>query len=192
MLKHLIALTLVVALMPASAAFASGDAKAGAKLVQASGCEGCHGPGLAGATTAPKLVGIEHRMSASAIASAIKAPKAPMPNFGFTDAQISNIVAYLSGLDGGTGKPVVKLAPAKPTDHATVSVTFPGTPPEGARVQATMDMGKMSHGTGWLPLQKTSDPHTLAAKVQFSMGGAWMIHVKYGGQEMDLPVNVGG
>ncbi len=141
---------------------------------------------------APSLVGIEKRMSAAQIAKAIEDPKLPMPRFGFSEKQVSDVVAYVSGLDGGTGKPIVRLNPANPTQEATVNVMFRGTPPQGAQVEATMQMGSMSHGTGWLPLHKTSDPHTLATKVHFSMGGPWMIHVKYAGKVMAVPISVSG
>jgi mono/diheme cytochrome c family protein len=171
---------------------AAGDASEGAKLVQSSGCEGCHGAGFAGGPC-PKLIGIEKRLTADQIAEKIKSPKAPMPNFGFNAAQLANLVAYLSALDGGTGAPVVKVVPPRPTSEATVLVTFTGTPPTEAQVQADMQMGTSSHGTGWLPLQATADPHTLAAKVHFTMGGPWTVRVRYpGGKEIDIPLNVEG
>lgn len=185
---------MIAALVPAivhAAAYASGNATGGAKLVQASGCEGCHGAGLRG-STAPSLVGIEKRMSPAQIAKAIQDPKPPMPRFGLSDMQVANVVAYLSGLDGGKGNPIVRLVPANPTQEATVNVTFHGTPPPGAQVEAMMQMGSMSHGSGWLPLHRTSDPHTLATKVHFSMGGPWMIRVRYGGKVMVMPITVGG
>ncbi|HVA36129.1 MAG TPA: c-type cytochrome [Candidatus Dormibacteraeota bacterium] len=171
--------------------YASGNATEGAHLVQSSGCEGCHGAGFTGGI-GPKLVGIEKRLSADQIAQKILHPKAPMPSFGFTDRQAADLVAYLSGLDGGTGKPVVKIDPPEPTDAATVRVTFAGTPPTGAQVQAFMQMGKSSHGTGWVPLRKTADPHVLSAKVKFSMGGPWTLKVRYDGHEMDVPITVDG
>ncbi len=141
---------------------------------------------------APSLVAIEKRMSGAQIAKAIDDPKPPMPRFGFSQKQVADVVAYVSELDGGSGKPIVRLNPANPTQETTVTVTFPDRTPQGAQVEATMQMGSMSHGTGWLPLHKTSDPHTLAAKVHFSMGGPWMIHVKYAGKVMDVPISVGG
>src|SRR5579863_6210507 len=69
--------------------YASGDAAEGAKLVQSSGCEGCHGAGFVGGL-GPKLIGIEKTQTAGQIADKIKNPKAPMPNFGFDDAQLAN------------------------------------------------------------------------------------------------------
>ncbi len=184
------------ALVPMSAHAASmhahGDATSGAKLVQSSGCEGCHGAALHGSSMAPNLVGIEKRMSVAQITKAIEDPKSPMPRFGFSEKQVADVVAYISGLDGGSGKPIVRLNPANPAQEATVNVTFPDSPPRDAQVEATMQMGSMSHGTGWLPLRKTSDPHTLATKVHFSMGGPWMIHVKYAGKVMAVPISVGG
>jgi hypothetical protein len=171
--------------------YATGDAAEGAKLVQSSGCEGCHGAGFAGGL-GPKLVGIEKTKTAEQIAEGIKNPKAPMPDFGFSAQQIANIVAYVSSLSGTSGAPVIKVVPPNPTSGATVLVTFTGTPPTDVQVQAWMQMGTTGHGTGWLPLQKTDDPHTLAAKVEFSMGGAWTIKVRYpSGKEIDVPLYVG-
>ncbi|TAM86856.1 c-type cytochrome [bacterium] len=182
----------VVHARAAGESFAGGDAAEGAKLVQASGCEGCHGAGFIGGI-GPKLVGIEKRLSAAQVADKIQHPKAPMPNFGFSDAQTADLVAYLSGLDGGTGKPIVKIVPPEPTTDATVLVTFSGEPPSGVQVQATMQMGATAHGTGWVPLVKTNDPHVLSAKVHFTMGGPWTIHVRYGsGRVIDVPVTVDG
>jgi|SRR5579872_4559694 len=176
----------------ATTSYIGGDAGAGAKLVQSSGCEGCHGAGFTGGV-GPKLVGIEKKLTPDQIAAAIRNPKPPMPNFGFDDKQLADLVAYLSGLDGGTGKPVVKILPVEPTSDATVLVTFTGTPPTDAQVQATMQMGKMSHGTGWVPLTKTDDPHVLAAKVHFTMGGPWTVEVRYAnGRVIDVPVTVNG
>lgn len=85
--------------------YANGDAPAGAKLVQAHGCTSCHGAKLTGAF-APKLVGIEQHLTAEQIADKIKNPSPPMPNFGFSDTQVADLVAYLSTLDGGKGKSV--------------------------------------------------------------------------------------
>lgn len=176
----------------ASDPYASGDAAEGAKLVQSSGCEGCHGTGFVGGL-GPKLVGIEKKKTADQIAEGIKNPKAPMPNFAFNDKQIANLVAYVSSLSGSSGAPVIKVIPPNPTSGATVLVTFTGTPPTDMQVQAWMQMGTSGHGTGWLPLQKTDDPHTLSAKVEFSMGGAWTIKLRYSsGKEIDVPLYVGG
>ena len=73
----------------------TGDANRGANIAQANGCAGCHGAAWRGGL-GPALYGIEHRLSFAAIADHIKNPTAPMPNFGFTQAQIADIVTYLS------------------------------------------------------------------------------------------------
>ncbi|MBV9103142.1 MAG: cytochrome c, partial [Candidatus Eremiobacteraeota bacterium] len=114
--------------------YAAGDQAQGAKLVQSSACEGCHGAGLIGGGAAPKLVGIEKRLTPEQIADRIKNPKPPMPSLGFKEKQLANIVAYLSNLDGGWGAPVVKIEPARPSSDATVLVTFSGTPPKDVQV----------------------------------------------------------
>ena len=174
----------------------SGDPKAGAALVQSSNCAGCHGGQFQG-DLGPKLVGIEKRRSPEQIAKAITNPEPPMPMFAFTPQQVADVVAYLSQLDGGTAngggvmRPKISILPAKPTDSATVSVWFSGSPPPDATVEATMSMGHSTMGTSPIKLKKTGDPHKLSAKVSFGMGGPWMIKVRYDkSQEVDMPVNV--
>jgi mono/diheme cytochrome c family protein len=172
----------------------TGDANNGAKLVQANGCAGCHGAGLKGGGIGPALFGIEHKLSSDQIAGFIAHPRPPMPNFGFTPAQIGDIVAYLSNLDGGASgdAPVVTFDPATPTDVATISVRFPGTPPKDVSVLPSMHMGQMSMQTRVVHLtQSATDPHVFTGKIVFSMGGPWTIDVQYDGQTMDVPLNVG-
>lgn len=178
----------------AAQAMNSGDVNAGAKLVQANGCEGCHGANLTGGSIGPKLYGIEHQLSADQIADFIVHPRAPMPNFGFTQQQVSDIVAYLSSLDGGANntKPVVTFDPATPTDVATISVRFPGTPPSSVSVLPIMQMGSSKMQTRQVQLQPSaSDPHVFSGRVVFSMGGPWTVRVQYDGQTLDVPLNVG-
>jgi mono/diheme cytochrome c family protein len=179
----------------AAQAMNAADANAGAKLVQANGCEGCHGANLMGGSVGPKLYGIEHQLSSDRIADFIVHPRAPMPNFGFTAQQVSDIVAYLSSLDGGAvgDKPVVTFDPATPTDVATITVRFPGTPPASVSVLPIMQMGSSTMQTRTVQLQQSaSDPHTFSGRVVFSMGGPWTVRVQYGGQTLDVPLNVGG
>jgi mono/diheme cytochrome c family protein len=169
----------------------SGDPKAGAALVQSSNCAGCHGGQFQG-DLGPKLVGIEKRRTPEQIAKAIADPQPPMPKFAFTPQQVADVVAYVSQLDGGAMRPKISILPAKPKDSAMVSVWFPGTPPSDATVEAKMSMGHAMMGTNPIKLKKTGDPHKLAAKVPFEMGGAWMIKVHYDkSQEVDMPINVG-
>ena len=177
-----------------SSAPQSGDPNAGAQLVQANGCAGCHGASLKGGGIGPRLFGIEHILSADQISNAIAHPKPPMPNFGFSATQIGNIVAYLSSLDGGTNNeaPVVTFDPSTPTDEATVSVRFPGTPPKDVSVLPIMQMGKSTMQTRVVHLtQSASDPNTFTGKVVFSMGGPWTVKVLYDGKTLDVPLNVG-
>lgn len=172
----------------------SGDVNAGAKLVQANGCEGCHGAHLMGGSVGPKLYGIEHQLSADQISDFIVHPRAPMPNFGFTQQQVSDIVAYLSSLDGGANStaPVVTFDPATPTDVATITVRFPGTPPSSVSVLPIMQMGSSTMQTRTVQLQQSStDTHVFTGKVVFSMGGPWTIRLQYDGQTLDVPLNVG-
>lgn len=176
------------------AAAPSSDSNGGAKLVQANGCDGCHGAGLTGGTIGPRLVGIERRRTADQIASAIRNPHPPMPNFGFTTTQIGDIVAYLSGLDGGAenAQPTVSFDPNPPTDHATISVRFPGTPPKDVTIVPIMQMGSSSMQSRTIRLhQATDDPHLFTGNVVFSMGGPWTIRLLYDGKTLDVPLTVG-
>ncbi len=182
---------ILTALVPSAGNAA--DVNAGAKLVQSNGCAGCHGTNFQGGV-GPKLSGIEHRRSAAQIADAIKNPKAPMPRFPFTNAQVGDVVAYLSNLDGGAGasRPVATLTPVKPSDHAVLSVRFPGTPPKSVSALPVMQMGGSTMHTARVTLHPTRDPHVFEGNVTFSMGGPWTIEILYDGKRMTLPVEAGG
>lgn len=183
-----------IAHMAAPAQSVNGEVNQGAKLVQANGCAGCHGVSLMGGSIGPKLYGIEHTLSHDQIADFIVHPRAPMPDFGFTADQVNDIVAYLSGLDGGANGalPVVTFEPASPTDQATITVRFPGTAPAKVSVLPIMHMGTSSMLTRVVQLQQSSgDPHVFTGKIVFSMGGPWTIRVEYDGQSLDLPLTVG-
>lgn len=173
---------------------ASADANEGARLVQANGCTGCHGAQWQGAI-GPKLYGIEHSMSPLEIAMRLKSPTPPMPNFGFTDAQIADIVAYLSTLDGGGGAqagPVITFEPANPVKQATIRVVFGGTPPHRVTAQPIMQMGAGKMHTVEVTLQPLpSDPHSFSGTLTFSMGGPWIVIVNYDGATTSVPINVG-
>jgi len=82
------------------------------------GCASCHGANLTGGF-APKLVGLEQHMTPEQIADKIKSPSPPMPDFGFSNAQVADLVAYIASLDGGSGKPVANAAEVKPADPTT-------------------------------------------------------------------------
>jgi mono/diheme cytochrome c family protein len=185
--------TVGVATVAASPSPAAADANNGAKLVQASGCAGCHGAAFKGAI-GPSLYGIEHKLSSDQISNAIAHPKPPMPNFGFNAGQIADIVAYLSNLDGGANSeaPVVTFNPTTPTDEATITVRFPGTPPKDVSVLPIMQMGTSTMQTRLVHLaQSVSDPHAFSGRVVFSMGGPWTVKVQYDGNTLDVPLNVG-
>lgn len=173
---------------------AAADANDGAKLVQANGCAGCHGANLKGGGIGPALYGIEHKLSNDQIADFIAHPRPPMPNFGFSQAQIGDIVAYLTTLDGGatSDRPVVTFDPAVPVDVATMTIRFPGTPPKDVTVLPVMQMGKSTMQTRPVHLtQSTTDPHVFSGRVVFSMGGPWTVQVQYDGNTMTVPLSVG-
>lgn len=170
---------------------ARADVNAGAALVQRSGCAGCHGASFQGGI-GPKLYGIEHRLKAAQIAAAIENPKAPMPKIAFTRSQLADVVAYLSSLDGGGGRPVATLNPAKPGARAVLTVRFPGTPPKHVSALPVMQMGESSMHTPVVVLHPTADPHVWRGTVTFSMGGPWTIDVKYDGGVLKIPVDAAG
>jgi mono/diheme cytochrome c family protein len=179
---------------PAASSARSADTNNGAKLVQANGCEGCHGAGLKGGGIGPALYGIERKLTLDQIASFIQHPKPPMPNFGFSDQQTHDIAAYLSSLDGGANStaPIVTFDPASPTDIATIMVRFPGTPPKDVSVLPVMQMGASTMQTRLVHLtQSSTDPHVFTGRVVFSMGGPWTVKVQYDGTTMDVPLTVG-
>ena len=171
------------------------DANAGEKLVAANGCIGCHGATFGGGL-GPKLVGIEKRLSPAQIADFISNPRAPMPNFGFTAPQINDIVAYLSGLDGGSGataRPVVTWVGGTPSEHAQIRVTFSGTPPKSVMIEPKMEMGGMSMAAANVVLTPSAnDPHVFVGKIEFTMSGPWTVILHYDGKTMTVPVNIGG
>lgn len=181
-----------------AAAPSSGDANRGALLVQANGCTGCHGANFQG-KIGPALYGIEHKLSPTEIAEKIAHPVAPMPNFGFTQTQIGDIVAYLSSLDGGTtqsgaqgGTPVVTFTPAAPTGDATISVRFSGPAPQHVNVLPIMQMGNTKmHSTAIALTPSLNDPKVFTGRIEFSMGGPWVVRVEYDGHAMNVPIDVG-
>jgi mono/diheme cytochrome c family protein len=172
----------------------AGDVNAGAALVQANGCAGCHGANFRGGSVGPALCGIEHRLTPDQIADFITHPRAPMPNFGFSATQVQDVVAYLSSLDGGGSQqaPVITVTPPNPVDTATVSVRFAGTPPQSVSVLPIMQMGASTMSTRVVHLLPSrNDPHLFAGRVVFSMGGPWTLQVQYDGKHVDYPLTVG-
>jgi hypothetical protein len=146
-----------------------------------------------GGAVGPKLYGIEHQLSSAQIADYIVHPRPPMPNFNFNPSQVSDIVAYLSSLDGGANAtaPVVTLSPNPPVDVATITVRFPGTPPKSVTVLPVMQMGTSTMQTRMVQLQPTSDPNVFSGRIVFSMGGPWTLKLQYDGHTMDVPITVG-
>jgi hypothetical protein len=182
---------LLAALVLCAFAAQADQISAGAAIVQANGCMGCHGAAFHGGI-GPALYGIEHRRSAAQIATAIAKPKAPMPTFPFSTTQISALVAYLSSLDGGASLPVATLAPANPGSHAVLSVRFPGRPPSSVIAVPAMQMGDGRMEGAPVDLHATKDPHLWQGTVSFSMAGPWSIDIRYDAKRLTLPVNVSG
>lgn len=183
MLLHAVIMLTVVA--------ANGNA--GASLVAQNGCQACHGATLRGSASYPALYGIEHRRTREQIVAAILTPTAPMPNYGFTSVQAGDVADYLAGLDGGASQsqPVISIAPAHPIDYADVTVRFPGTLPKKVSAIATMAMGNMPMKSPPVTFTATADPHVYKGRIEFSMSGAWTIHIVYDGKTIDRPIVVG-
>jgi mono/diheme cytochrome c family protein len=84
-----------------SSAFAAGDAQAGRDLARV-WCSGCHlvDPSTHGQDSAPPFQTIARRHSQDSewVHLWLSAPHPPMPNFGLSERQISDIVAYLASL----------------------------------------------------------------------------------------------
>jgi len=181
-------LSMAVAVALIAAPAAGADVNAGATLVQANGCAGCHGAAFGGGI-GPKLAGIEHRRSFAAIAAAIADPKAPMPKFPFNATQIADIVAYLSSLDGSTVRPVATVHFIAP-ETATLTVRFAGPPPNSVSALPSMGMSDRTMEGKRMALRPSGDRHIWRGTVHFSMSGAWTIDVAYGGKHLTVPVNV--
>ncbi len=166
----------------------------GAALAGSLNCAGCHGAGLRGGSIGGSLDGIERRRSRAQIESAFSRPPAPMPAFALSQQQLADVAGYLSNLDGGLdgSAPVVSWEPALPTDHATISVAFLHGPPAAATVQVLMHMGSFTHGSGEIPLTRSADPKVLKASVPFTMGGPWVLVIRFEGERLELPLQVGG
>ena len=117
-----------------------------------------------------------------------------MPAFGLTDSQITHVVAFISGLDGGLqqSKPLVTFAPETPVGGATITVRFNGTQPSSVTALPVMQMGTGTMQTAQVTLAPSpSDPHVFAGKIIFSMSGPWIVRIRYGDQTLDVPINVG-
>jgi cytochrome c553 len=183
MLLHAVfALTVVVA-----------DVNTGAKLVAQNGCQSCHGVKFQGSAGFPPLYGIEHRRTRAQIIAALVSPTAPMPNYGFTEAQAGDVAEYLAGLDGGASQsqPIISIAPAHLVDYADVTVRFPGALPKTVTAIATMAMGNMPMKSPQVTFTASADRRVYKGRVSFSMSGAWTIHIVYDGKTIDRPIVVG-
>jgi cytochrome c553 len=185
-------LAAILAFAQATAA-AQAAVNGGSALVAQNGCQSCHGANLRGGPGYPALYGIEHRLTHDQIVAALLQPKAPMPNYGFTAAQASDIARYLADLDGGptSSQPTIHISPEHPSDYAVVTVRFAGTPPAHVSATATMAMGGPSMTAQHVTFVPTSDPHEFQGRLTFGMGGSWMIHIIYDGKTLDRPIVVG-
>ena len=78
-----------------------GDAEQGQRKFQGLNCAACHGAGGSGGGIGPRLIGLAHKLEPAQVYDYIKHPRAPMPDFRLTDADIANLVAYVVSLTPG-------------------------------------------------------------------------------------------
>ena len=106
------------ACLPAYASNNKADEEAGAVLFRDKGCAYCHGANGVGGKKAPALTGIrtDKAWPPAKITTQILNGGQKMPPFGdsLTDAQISQLVAYLRAKN----RPVPPPAPAQPATSA--------------------------------------------------------------------------
>jgi mono/diheme cytochrome c family protein len=81
----------------------SGPAAVGEKIFNSRGCIACHGEGGVGTPLAISLIGITKTVSHDQLIALIRQPNAKMksggmPTFGFDNAQLEDVVAYLQTL----------------------------------------------------------------------------------------------
>jgi len=166
----------------------------GAALAGTLSCDNCHGAGLRGGNGGLSLYGVERRLRPAQVRAALLQPPAPMPAIGLSDSQLADLTTYLQNLDGGAqgAVPDVSWQPWVPSDRATVTIRFnrqvSGTP----TVQVLMHMGRFTHGSEEIPLVQTGERGVMQASVPFTMGGAWVLLVRYGNERLELPLHVGG
>jgi mono/diheme cytochrome c family protein len=111
----LIAVIILSAALPAHASSNKADEEAGAVLFRDKGCAYCHGANGVGGKKAPALTSIrtDKAWPPAKITTQILNGGQKMPPFGdsLTDAQISQLVAYLRAKN----RPVPPPAPPQPT-----------------------------------------------------------------------------
>ena len=125
-------------------ALSHGDAAHGATAYTLHSCANCHGAGGRGGGIGPRLVGIAAAQTPEQIYDFIKHPRAPMPDFKLTDAEIADLVAYVVSLTPGHSaqQDIVKEyhLTALPEEHAMMMpIGMP--PPTYAPDQPPLESG---------------------------------------------------
>jgi len=80
---------------------AHGDAARGSAAYQLHSCMQCHGASGAGGGIGPRLIGIAATQTPEQMYDFVKHPRAPMPDFKLSDAEIADLVAYVDSLTSG-------------------------------------------------------------------------------------------
>lgn len=113
---------------PAANASAATVQSAGRKLFVAQGCVGCHGFTAQGTKIAPSLIGVASRFPGDKLPALLHNPTSKMkgggmPTIAVSDAQMADLVAYLSSL-----KEAPAPAPAMQSDMASASAATQPAP----------------------------------------------------------------
>jgi len=82
-------------------ALSRGDSVAGHAMFESHNCASCHGAGGGGGGIGPRLIGAANSLQPSQLYDYIRHPRAPMPNFGLSDSDIADLVAYVVSLTPG-------------------------------------------------------------------------------------------
>ena len=109
-------------------ALANGDASRG-KVTFDSRCVQCHGAAGAGGGIGPRLAGAANQLTPEQMYDFVKHPRAPMPDFKLSDADIANVVAYVDALTPG---------------HTIMADVMRRHPGASMRAGAAMNMGGTS------------------------------------------------
>jgi cytochrome c2 len=100
---HAMATILASATIPKAEKEREQMVRKGETLVQEKGCIACHKIKGVGATIGPDLTGVTKRLKIEIIRKRLHDPRSVkpdsiMPNFGFTDEEVEDIIAYLKTL----------------------------------------------------------------------------------------------
>jgi mono/diheme cytochrome c family protein len=111
----------------------------GRAIFLSQGCAACHGPAAAGTHFAPPLIGVGAKFPGDQLPNLLRHPTAKMRNGGMpiptvNDAQLRDLVAYLSGLSSAAAAQTVP--PASANISAATTAGAPASAPHNAQAAA--------------------------------------------------------